>query len=63
MYRETWYRAVCFGRPVGPWRRDRKDAQTDLVDRELGSYDDWGKFWVTVPGDLERKVEWVAIAA
>lgn len=55
--KNTWWRALCFGKPIGPWRTDRKLAQEDLIDRELGSYDEWGKFWVTVPGDMQIKRE------
>lgn len=50
---ETMYRAVSFGRPVGPWRKSRDKARSDLIDQDLGSYDEWGIFWVTVPGDIE----------
>jgi hypothetical protein len=49
----TLYRVVCFRRPVGPWRLERAQAQRDAVDERLGSYDDEGKFWATVPGDIE----------
>lgn len=49
----TLYRAVSFGRPVGPWRSDRAKACLDLLERDLGSYDEWGFFWITVPGDVE----------
>lgn len=63
MYRETWYRALCMGRPVAPWRRDRDVARQDLIDNQLGSYDEWGTFYVTVPGGLKRKSVWVPIEA
>jgi hypothetical protein len=59
----TWYRAVCFGKPVGPWRADRAFAREDLMERGLGSYDEWGKFWITVPGDMEVRHEYQSIAA
>ena len=59
MQRVTWYRALCFGKPVGPWRTDRKLVNEDLIDRELGAYDEWGKFWITVPGDVERRHEYL----
>lgn len=51
--RVTWYRAMCLGKPVGPWRIERERARRDLISRKLGSYDEWGKFWITVPGDME----------
>lgn len=50
---KTMYRAVSFGRPVGPWRADRDKARQDLIDHDLGSYDEWGSFYITVPGELE----------
>lgn len=59
MYRETWYRALCFGKPIAPWRSSKERAQRDLEAKDLGCFDDWGKFWVTVPGDLEKKHKWV----
>jgi len=49
---QAWYRAVCFGKPVAPWRDCRERARKDLIAAKLGGYDDWGKFWITVPGDL-----------
>lgn len=54
-----WYRAMCFGKPVGPWRTERDEARRDLVEHGLGSFDEWGKFWVTVPGDLQTHAAWV----
>lgn len=59
----TWYRALCLGKPVGPWRPDRNAAREDLIQRGLGSYDEWGHFWVTVPGDLKVRHEHQSIAA
>lgn len=59
MYRETHFQALCFGEPIEPWRRSRARAQEDLVAHNLGSYDEWGRFYMTVPGDLRRKDAWV----
>lgn len=56
---EMMYRALCFGRPAGPWRRLRDKARQDLIDIDLASYDEWGGFWITVPGDIET----MAVAA
>lgn len=56
----TYYRAVVFGRPRGPWRREKTQADRDLIELGLGSYDDWGQFYITVPGDLQQKVVWEA---
>jgi len=49
----NFYRVVCFGKPRGPWRLDREQAQRDAVNEGLGSFDDHGAFWATVPGDIE----------
>lgn len=48
-----FYRVVSFGKPMGPWRSQRRHAQQDAVALDLGSYDDYGVFWATVPGDIE----------
>jgi len=53
----TVYRAKCFNRPVGPWRTSRERAVNDLIAQNLGSYDEWGHFFITVPGELEWKFE------
>jgi hypothetical protein len=47
------YRVVCFGKPKGPWRLERFQAQQDAVEEKLGSFDEWGQFWTTVPGEIE----------
>lgn len=51
----TWYRASCFGKPVGPWRTDREKARGDLIDRDLASYDEWGVFFTDAIAKLEIK--------
>ncbi len=48
------YRVLSFSKPIGPWRATKKLAQEDAVDVGLGSYDEWGKFWTTVPGTIQR---------
>ncbi len=53
----VWYRALCFAEPIGPWRSSREKARRDLMARGLGSYDEWGTFFVTVPGNLESRRE------
>lgn len=50
----TYYRAVVFGRPRGPWRRELEQAHRDLIELGLGSYE-YGQFFVTVPGDLQSR--------
>jgi hypothetical protein len=50
------YRVVSFGQAKGPWRLERVQAQNDAVDEGLGSFDEYGQFWITVPGDIEVMV-------
>lgn len=54
-----WCRATCFGLPVGPWRFGRGAARRDLMAEGLGSYDEDGIFYITVPGGLDVRQEWV----
>ena len=54
-----WYRATCFGDPVAPWRDSLTEARRDLISMKLGSYDEWGAFFTTVPGGLLRDSAWV----
>ena len=51
----TYYRAVVIGRPVGPWRRDRRQARRDLIAINLGEYDADGIFYCIVPGDIATR--------
>lgn len=55
-----WCRATCLGVPCGPWRFGYNAARRDLIARDLGSYDDYGCFYTTVPGGLEVRSEWVS---
>lgn len=55
----TWYRATCFGRPIGPWRKSVLYAREDLIAEGLGSHDEYGCFFVTVPGGLDQQAEWM----
>lgn len=55
----TWYRATCFGRPVGPWRKSVLYAREDLIAEGLGSHDEYGCFFLTVPGGLDQQSEWM----
>lgn len=48
------YRVRVFGEPKAPWRRAKKQAQQDALDLGLGSFDEWGKFFVSVPGEIEE---------
>ena len=49
------YRVVSFGRPLAPWRTDRQQVCRDLIELGLGGYDEWGKFFISVPGDVEKR--------
>ena len=52
---KTVYRAVCLGRPIGPWRSSLKQVHRDLMEEGLGQYSEWScTFYVTVPGDIEH---------
>lgn len=53
MQQVMWYRALCFGKPIAPWRDNKEQVRRDLEARQLGSFDEWGHFWITVPGDVE----------
>ena len=48
-----FYRVCSFGKPRGPWRPTKRQAQQDAIELGLGEYDEWGKFFVSVPGDIE----------
>lgn len=54
-----YYRATSFGEPVGIWRDSLRQAREDLISLGLGSYDEWGWFFVTVPGDLDTDSAWM----
>ena len=57
------YRLLVFGVPKGPWRERRDQAQRDAIELELGSYDDYGTFYVTVPADIQtRRLEVAQVA-
>lgn len=54
-----WFRATCFNEPCGPWRESKRALYQDLEAQGLGSYDERGTFWVTVPGGYETESAWV----
>ena len=54
-----WYRATCFEGAIAPWRDSLREARRDLIDRKLGAYDEWGCFFMIVPGGLLRDSAWV----
>jgi hypothetical protein len=47
------YRVVEFGQPKAPWRTTRQKALQDAVELGLGSYDEWGQFYITIPAEIE----------
>jgi hypothetical protein len=55
-----WCRATSFGVPIGPWRFGRKGARRDLMAEGLGSYDEDGCFYTTVPGGMDVREEWMS---
>ncbi len=55
-----YYRATSFGKPVGIWRDSLRLVREDLIALGLGSYDEWGWFFVTVPGGVETDSVWMA---
>ncbi|RYE57996.1 MAG: MBOAT family protein [Rhizobiaceae bacterium] len=57
----TWipFRATSFGQPVGPWRDCLRDVHADLEADGLGSHDEYGQFYITVPGGMIRRSAWV----
>lgn len=59
------YRVVCFGRPRGPWRSDRRMAQRDAIALGLGCYDEHtGQYYHVVPGEIEcERAEAIRISA
>jgi hypothetical protein len=56
---QHWYRATSFGQPVGPWRDCLRDVRADLEADGLGSHDEYGQFYITVPGGMIRRSAWV----
>jgi hypothetical protein len=54
-----WYQATCFGEPCGPWRGSLREARADLEEHGLGSYDNYGTFFTTVPGGLDCERVWM----
>lgn len=53
-----WWRATCFGTPIGPWRDRLGEVFEDLEADGLGCADETGTFYVTVPGGYERRSAW-----
>jgi len=51
----TLYRVTVLGEPKGPWRKEREQAERDALELDLGSYDEWGFFWVSVPAHIQTR--------
>ncbi len=51
--RVSEFRVSVFGQPRGPWRQTLRQAQRDAIAIGLGSFDETGQFYSTVPGDIE----------
>lgn len=49
-----FYRVREFGRPKGPWRACRRQAERDALELGLGDFDEWGTFFVAVPAEIEE---------
>lgn len=48
-----FYRASAFGVAHGPWRGSKRKAEQDALAAELGSYDEWGKFYLSAGAEIE----------
>lgn len=49
-----FYRVRLYGKPKGPWRPVKRQAERDALELGLGEYDEWGTFFVNVPGEIEE---------
>lgn len=64
MARAIVYRVTVFGTPRGPWRFDKLQARRDAIALGLGNYDEYRRFFITVPADIEwQEVTVASIAA
>lgn len=61
MHVVSWYRATSFGKPIGPWRDSLRNVFEDLRAEGLGCPDEWGTFYVTVPGGYQTRRAWEEI--
>lgn len=51
-----FYQAMCFEKPVGPWRSEMKKARNDLIAHDLGTRDEHGRFFIIVPGSIRSAI-------
>src|SRR5687767_5291732 len=49
------YRVVSFGKPMGPWRLRLSQVRREAVGAGLGSYDEWGRYFDVVPGEIQTR--------
>ena len=49
------YRVTVFGRPRGPWRLNKRQAEQDAVAEALAEYDADGQVWL----DAVATIQWV----
>ena len=47
------WRVLSFGREASPWRADLEQTRRDAAYLGLGSYDERGVWYTTVPGDIQ----------
>jgi hypothetical protein len=47
-----WYRVMVGNDARGPWRAKLDEARRDALDIGLGSYDEYGQWYDTVPGRI-----------
>lgn len=59
--RKCYFRATAFGEALAPWRESKQQVARDLIENDLGSYDEYGRFFVTVPGHVETRYNWVTV--
>ena len=58
------YRVIGYGRPRGPWRTKRRQAEMDAIAVELGEFDEWGQFYLDAGATIEwRRDEMVRLCA
>lgn len=50
-----WHQATNFGRAAAPWRETIDEVRRDLIELGLGSFEDAGRFYITVPGGIRRQ--------
>lgn len=59
MRSHTEYALAIFGRPIGPWRATKREAEKDAIRTGNGNRDRYSKtVFLTVPADIvSRRIE------